>query len=97
MMAHKMNITLNALESRVVAVLTKRYPITTDELGEELSVRPDTLKRTLKTLEVKGVLILEPLPDKSYIRLVALGAGSISQPYGECEDEADEHSSIAYR
>ena len=96
-MAHKMNITLNALESRVVAVLTKRYPITTDELGEELSVRPDTLKRTLRALEVKGVLILEPLPDKTYIRLVALGAGSISQPSGECEDEADEHSSIAYR
>ena len=97
MMAHKMNITLNALEARIVAVLRKRYPITTDELGEELSVRRDTLERTLKALAVKGVLILEPLPDKTYIRMVDLGAGSISQPYGECEDEADEHSSIAYR
>ena len=97
MMAHKMNITLNALEARIVAVLTRRYPITTDELGEELSVRPDTLERTLKALAVKGVLILEPLPDKTYIRLVALGTGSASQPSVECEDKSDEHSSIAYR
>ena len=96
-MAHKMNITLNALEARIVAVLRKRYPITTDELGEELSVRRDTLERTLKALAVKGVLILEPLPDKTYIRLVVLGTDSVDRPSAESGDDDSNHDSIAYR
>ena len=96
-MAHKMSPTLNALEARIVAALTKRYPMTTDELGEELSVRRDTLDRALKGLAVKGVLELEPLPDKTYIRLLVLGADSAGKPSAEGGATDRDSDSIAYR
>lgn len=41
-----------------------------EELRDELSLRRDTLDRTLKSLMVKGIIALEPLSDKTYIRLL---------------------------
>jgi DNA-binding LacI/PurR family transcriptional regulator len=39
-------------------------------LRDELSLRKDVLERTLKSLMVKGIIVLEPLSDKTYIRLL---------------------------
>lgn len=65
-----MKIKMNPLEIRVVRLLKERYPITVDELRDELVVRPDTLMRALKSLVVKQVVALEPLTDMTYIRLL---------------------------
>jgi DNA-binding transcriptional ArsR family regulator len=65
-----MKIRMDPLEIRVVRLLKEWYPITVEELRDELSVRPDTLARALKSLAVKGVIVLEPLTDKTYIRLL---------------------------
>ena len=65
-----MKIKMNSLEVRVVRLLKERYPITVDELRDELLVRPDTLMRALKSLMVKQVVALEPLTDMTYIRLL---------------------------
>ncbi|MGB2581607.1 MAG: hypothetical protein WBD03_03940 [Thermoplasmata archaeon] len=65
-----MKIKMNPLEIRVVRLLKERYPITIDELRDELVVRPDTLMRALKSLVVKQVVALEPLTDMTYIRLL---------------------------
>ena len=65
-----MTIKMNPLEIRVVRLLKERYPITVEELRNELVVRPDTLMRVLKSLVVKGVVALEPLTDMTYIRLL---------------------------
>jgi len=64
-----MAVQINALEARIVGILKDWYPITVDELRDELSLRKDVLERTLKSLIVKGVILLEPLSDKTYIRL----------------------------
>jgi DNA-binding transcriptional ArsR family regulator len=65
-----MMIRMDNLEIRIVRLLKEWYPITVEELRDELSVRPDTLTRALKSLAVKGVIALEPLTDKTYIRLL---------------------------
>lgn len=65
-----MKIKMNPLETRVVRLLLERYPITVDELRDELRVRPDTLTRALKSLVVKQVVALEPLTDMTYVRLL---------------------------
>lgn len=65
-----MKIKMNPLEIRVVRLLKERYPITVEELRDELVVRPDTLMRVLKSLVVKEVVALEPLTDITYIRLL---------------------------
>ena len=68
-----MKMELSALEMRVVRFLGENYPVTTDDLRKGLSVRPDSLSRALKSLAAKGIIELEPLPDKTYVRLLIPG------------------------
>lgn len=65
-----MPIKVSALEARIVAILKDWYPITVEELRDELSLRPSELDRALKSLMVKGIIAFEPLSDKTYIRLL---------------------------
>jgi len=68
-----MSIQVSALEARIIGILKDWYPITKEELLDELSLRKDVLERALKSLVVKGVIVLEPLEDKTYIRLIVPG------------------------
>ncbi len=93
-----MTVRLNAIEARIVEVLRQRYPITAEELREETSIRRDTLMLSLKSLASKGVVALEPLPDKTYIRLLAVTPrpGTVCPNAGEGTRD-DDSNSIAYR
>lgn len=66
-----MSVQVSALEARIIGILKDWYPITVEELRDELSLRKDVLDRALKALVVKGVIVLERLSDKTYIRLLA--------------------------
>jgi predicted ArsR family transcriptional regulator len=63
-------IQVDPLEARILNILKDWYPITVEELKDELGVSKVTLERSLKALMVKGVVQLEPLSDKTYIRLL---------------------------
>jgi DNA-binding MarR family transcriptional regulator len=65
-----MIIKLSDQELRVLKILKDWYPITFEELRDELSMRKETLQRILNSLVVKGIVQLEPLEDKTYIRLL---------------------------
>jgi len=65
-----MTVKVSALEARIIAILKDWYPITVEELRDELSLRPSELDRALKSLMVKGLVAFEPLSDKTYIRLL---------------------------
>lgn len=65
-----MRIQLDTLQVRIVSILKDWYPITVEELKDELSLPSGVLERSLKSLMVKGVIALEPLTDKTYIRLL---------------------------
>lgn len=58
-----------SLDGRIIAVLLEVYPITVNELKEELSISEKMLERGLKRLQVRGIIALEPLSDKVFIRL----------------------------
>ena len=64
------NIPVDPLEARILNILKDWYPITVEELRDELGVSKVTLERSLKALMVKGIIQLEPLSDKTYIRLL---------------------------
>jgi len=64
-------IRVEPLEARILEILKDWYPITVEELRDELGVSRVALERALKALMVKGVVQLEPLSDKTYIRLLA--------------------------
>ena len=63
-------IQVDALEARILSILKDWYPITVEELRDELGVSRVALDRSLKSLMVKGIVQLEPLSDKTYIRLL---------------------------
>ncbi len=63
-------VQVDPLEARILSILKDWYPITVEELRDELGVSRATLERSLKALMVKGVIQLEPLSDKTFIRLL---------------------------
>lgn len=60
----------NTLEERILRVLLSKYPITVSELQRELNVSMKIVERALQKLRMRGIIALEPLPDKTYIRLL---------------------------
>lgn len=65
-----MKVEVDALQARIIGILRDWYPITVEELRDELSLPSRVLERALKALMVRGVIALEPLTDKTYIRLL---------------------------
>ena len=63
-------IVRGTLEERIIKLLQKTYPITVDNITEEMHISKTVAIRELKKLQIKGVLELEPLPNKTFIRLL---------------------------
>jgi predicted ArsR family transcriptional regulator len=59
-----------SLEEQILKIVQKTYPITVADLQNRLKVGKTILLRTLKKLQTRGILRLEPLPNKTYIRLL---------------------------
>ncbi len=57
------------IEAKILEVLLEVYPITVSDLQKELSISEKILQRGIKKLQVRGIIELEPLSDKEYIRL----------------------------
>lgn len=62
-------ITNGTIEERIIKLLQKIYPITITDLQKELHVSRQIIIRVLQKFQVKGIVQLEPLPDKTFIRL----------------------------
>jgi predicted transcriptional regulator len=58
------------LEEQIIKLLQKTYPITIIDLEKKLHISRNMIIRVLQKLQVKGIVQLEPLPDKTYIRLI---------------------------
>jgi len=63
-------ITNGTIEERIIKILQKVYPITVNDLKKELRLSSKIVQRVLQKFLVKGIVQLEPLPDKTYIRLL---------------------------
>lgn len=63
-------ITVDSLEEQVIKLLQKTYPITTADLEKNLHISQKMIERVLQKLQLKGIIRLQPLPDKTYIRLL---------------------------
>jgi predicted ArsR family transcriptional regulator len=56
-------------EEQIIKILQKTYPITVLDIENKLHISREKILRILQKFQVKGILQLEPLPDKIYIRL----------------------------
>ena len=63
-------ITRGTLEEQIIKLLQKTYPITTNDIKKEMHISKKQILRVLQKLQVKGIVQLDTLPDKTYIRLL---------------------------
>lgn len=64
------DIKIGTIEEKIIKELQKKYPITLEELSKIIKISKERLKKELIKLQSRGILILEPLPDKTFIRLI---------------------------
>ena len=57
-------------EEQIIKILQKTYPITVKDIEKKLHISREKIIRILQKLQVKGILQLEPLTDKIFIRLI---------------------------
>ncbi len=60
----------NKLQEQIIKILMKKYPITTDELVKELGTRKYVVQTEIKRLEKEGIIALDVIPDKIFVRLL---------------------------
>ena len=58
-----------SLDERVLKILLDKYPITVEELREQLGVSKGSLDRLIKGFISRGIITLDELPDRAFIRL----------------------------
>jgi hypothetical protein len=59
----------------------ERYPVTVEELRRVLRLRPTAFDMALRGLVMKGMVQLEPLDDKTYVRpMASLGPPPAPRP-----------------
>ena len=62
----------------------RRYPVTVEELREAMKLRPTAFDMALRSLVMKGLVQLEPLEDRTYVRpMASLGKGPGPPPIDE--------------
>ena len=63
-------ITTGTIEEQIIKFLQETYPATISDIEGKLHVSRKSIVRVLQKLQVKGIVQLEPLSDKTYIRLL---------------------------
>lgn len=63
-------ITTGTLQERIIKLLQKTYPITINDIKDRLNISKIVIERLLQQLQVKGIVKLDALPDKTYVRLL---------------------------
>ena len=58
------------LEEQIIKILQKTYPVTVKEVKNKLNVSNVIILRALNKMQIKGILVLDILPDKTFIRLL---------------------------
>ncbi len=73
-------------EVRVLREACQRYPVTLEELRRAIRIRPTAFDMAMRGLVRKGLVVLEPLDDRTYVRpLTIVGEG----PSPRLPDEDD--------
>lgn len=63
-------IAAETLEEKIIKLLQNTYPITIADIERRLHVSRKQIEWILQKFQVKGIVKLEPLPDKTYVRLL---------------------------
>ena len=60
----------SSLEHRIIEYASGRYPVTADEMARSLHVSGSRLLEELRRMERRGLVALDVLPDRIFVRLL---------------------------
>jgi len=63
-------ITSGTIEEKIIKILQKTYPVTVNDVANQLHVSKSVVMREVKKFQTKGIVQLDFLPDRTYIRLL---------------------------
>jgi predicted ArsR family transcriptional regulator len=63
-------ITTGTVEEKIIKILQKTYPVTVKDLANKLNVSQSVIMREVQKFQTRGIVQLDVLPDKTYIRLL---------------------------
>jgi len=63
-------ITKGTHQEQIIKILQKTYPITVKDMAKELHLSSTMVERVLHQLQTQGIVQLDPLPDKTFVRLL---------------------------
>ena len=98
-------ITTGTIEEKIIRLLQKIYPVTISDIENNLHISKKIIIRVLQKLKTKGIIQLEPLPNKTYIRLLRHDFSFIGKKRqrkfikhhsGEKKQEPDEYNGMMY-
>lgn len=58
------------IEERILRILLETYPITLEDIQWELGISEGRLMRAIKGLQLRRILEVEELPDRTFVRLL---------------------------
>ena len=64
------DIKIGTMEERIIKLLQKEYPITMKKMAKKIGISIEKLKMEIIKLQKKGVVDIDVLPDKTYVRLI---------------------------
>ena len=75
-----MKLESDSLEAKIVRFLQEIYPVTLKDIRREFRQPEGRLSLALRRLEKAGIIEMEKLPDKTYVRLVRAAGSGGSRP-----------------
>ena len=63
-------IKTGTMEEKIIKILQEFYPITVEEISKKLHVSKSNAEFELIKLQSKGIVEIEPLPGKTFVRLL---------------------------
>lgn len=64
------DILKGTLDEQIIKILLRKYPITVEQIAYELEIPENKIEQSLRSLEIRGILMRDILPDKVYVRLL---------------------------
>lgn len=65
-----MKLEIDSLEAKIVRFLQEIYPVTLKDIRREFRQPDGRIDLALRRLEKSGIIEIEKLPDKTYVRLI---------------------------
>ncbi|MBN2603077.1 MAG: winged helix-turn-helix domain-containing protein [Candidatus Thermoplasmatota archaeon] len=63
-------ITTGTIGEKIIKILQKTYPVTVNDLANMLNISQTAVMREIQKFQTKGIVQLDFLPNKTYIRLL---------------------------